>query len=406
MLEGFWVRNYKSLKQIGIGTCYTQFVYVDDETNILPYELGPVTLFTGANGTGKSSAVDVFTFISDCLLYGVDIACIRRGGFDAIYSQGGKGTLSFGFRYRQAGEADVVTYAVSIDCTKNRVPFVESELLAYRRGKESLPILFLQNGAKSIRYLAPDERLSNAELTQVEFTDYKHLGLGALESHPKFPVLASLRNLFENWVWSNFTPDPARGLDKSLPRRHDSPRGVSLSGLVRYVVNTYQTDYNALFQQISTVLPYVESIVLDSTEPEKPRLAFKMFDADQPIPMTLLSDATIRLFAYAILLEENAPAPLVVLEEPENGLDRQHCWTLMKLLHRNADNFKNSQVLVHSLHPGIADSLHPAQVWIFGKNRDGFTTVERADDSPVFQSAQEGETLDPQWFSNNFEEMV
>jgi len=411
MLKGFWIRNFKSLRQIGIGSCFTQFVFVnvekdDDEKSILPYDLDAVTLFTGANGAGKSSAIDAFTFVSDCYRHGVEIACLKRGGFDAIYSQGGRGPISFGFQYQQKAEAEVATYAISIHCTtKNKIPFIESEILTYQRDAETLPVIFLQNGAeKTIRYLAPDERLNNADRTQIEFTDHDHLGLAALSAHPKYPVLASLKSLFENWVVCDFTPDPARGLDHSLPRRQESPRGASLSGVIRYIVKRYKDNLEPLFLRVAAALPNVEKILLDDTDPDKPLLSFLLQDRNDPVPMTHLSAATIRLFTYTLLLEEETQAPLVVFEEPENGLDREHRRKMLETLHRfeETSRSESSQILVNSHHPAVADSLRPSQVWFFEKDREGFTVVERASDSILLESAVEYD--EPQWFSIHFDE--
>ena len=405
MLKGFWVRNFKSLRQVGIGSCYPKFVFIDDETEILPYDLGPITFFTGVSGTGKSTVIDAFAFVSDCYRYGVEVACLKQGGFDAIYSQGSKGAISFGFQYRQRGEADMATYAVSIYRTKNKVPYIESEVLAYQRGDESLPVIFLQNGAeKSIRYLAPDERLSNAELTQVEFTDHGHLGLAALDSHPKYPVLASFRSLLENWTLCHFTPDPARGLDKSLPRRQDSPHGVSLSGLVRYITARYKNNLRPLFLRVAAAIPNVEKILLDDLDPDRPMLSFQLRDRDNPVPITHLSSATIRLFTYLLLLEEEQPAPLTIMEEPENGLDREHRGQMLDMFDRFRDvqRQETPQVFVSTHHPIIINAQHPSQVWVFEKDRDGYTAVERASDSIMLQS--EADLADPQWFSINFDE--
>jgi len=405
MLKGFWIQNFKSLRQVGLGSCYAKFVFIDDETSVQPYDLGPVTLFTGASGTGKSSAIDAFEFVSDCYRYGVEVACIKRGGFDALYSQGGKGALSFGFQYQQKGEADIATYALSIYRTKNRVPYIESEVLTYRRGEETLPVIFLQNGAeKTIRYLAPDERLSNTELTQIEFTDHNRLGLAALESHPLYPILASFRALFENWTLCHFTPDPARGLDKSLPRRHETQHGVSLSGLVRHMVKHYKNDFGSLFSRVAVALPNVQKILVDDTDLEKPLLSFLLRDREEPVPISHLSAATIRLFTYTLLMEEDDSELLTVLEEPENGLDRIHRGKLLDTLSRftKTPHPNDQQVFVTSHHPAVANGLRPSQVWVFEKDREGFTAVERASDSILFQS--ETEQNDPQWFSIHFDE--
>lgn len=395
------------MRQIGIGTCLPQFVYIDDDTNVFPYPLTGVTLFAGASGSGKSTILDAFSFVSDCYRHGVDFACLKRGGYDAIYTQGGKGALSFGFQFLEPGDTEAATYAISIGCAKNKSPYIESELLAYRRGKDSFPIIFLQNGVKSIRYLAPDAKLGTPELTQIEFTDYKHLGLAALEAHPKFPVLASFRRLFDQWVMSDFTSDPARGVDRSLPRRHDSIRGVSLSGLVRYIVQRYGTETETLLARIAAILPEVEAIHLDRSPDDKPSLAFRMQNVETPIPITLLSDATIRLFAYALLLEEDDRAPLIMLEEPENGFDRLHCWKMTEMLCRFDETAKESQLLLTSHHPGMADVLHPSQVWVLEKDRDGFTVVERASDSFLLSDlAEDGAAIEPRWFSNRFEDKL
>ena len=405
MLKGFWVHNFKSLRQVGVGSCLSKFVFINDETSILPHELGSVTVFTGASGTGKSSAIDAFIFVSDCYRYGVEVACLKRGGYDAIYSQGSKGTISFGFQYQQKGEAEVATYAISVQCTKkNKIPYIESEVLVYQRADESLPVIFLQNGAeKSIRYLAPDERLGNAELTQIEFTDHAHLGLAALTSHPKYPVLASFRSLFEEWTHCHFTPDPARGLDSSLPRRHDSPHGVSLSGVVRYITKRYKNNLKPLFLRVAAAIPNVEKILLDTTDPDKPMLSFQLRDRDNPVPITHLSDAAIRLFTYTLLLEQETPPPLVVIEEPENGLDRKHLEKILETFNhfQASPHPDNHQVFINTHHPAVVNGVHPSQVWVFEKDRDGFTAVERASDSILFPS--EAEHDNPQWFSTYFE---
>jgi predicted ATPase len=404
MLKGFWIRNFKSLRQVGIGSCYSKFVFIDDETAVLPYDLGPLTLFTGTSGTGKSSVIDAFAFVSDCYRYGLEVACLKQGGFDAIYSQGSSGAITFGFEYRQKGESDIATYALSIYRTKNKIPYIESEVLAYQRGEDSLPVIFLQNGAeKSIRYLAPDERLSSAELTQIEFTDHNRLGLAALVSHPKYPVVASFRSLFENWTLCHFTADPARGLDKSLPRRHDSPHGVSLSGLVRYITKRYKNNLKPLFMRVAAAIPNVERILLDDTDPDKPSLSFQLRDRDNPIPITHLSAATIRLFTYTLLLEEEEPSPLTIIEEPENGLDREHRGKMLETFDRFRETPRadNPQFFVSTHHSVVVDGQHPSQVWVFEKDRDGFTAVERASDSIMFQS--EAEQAEPQWFSFHFD---
>jgi predicted ATPase len=401
MLEGFWIRNYKSLKQVGLGTCFPQFSFVDDWADVFPYELGVATLFVGNSGTGRTSVIDAFSFIADCYYNGVDFACQKRGGYEAVYTHGSSGAMSFGFLFRQEGELDPVTYAVSIAYSSRKIPFIESELLAYRSGDKSIPIFFLQNGIKTIRYLAPDSQIDNKQLTKIEFTDFKHLGLQALESHPRFPVLASLRHFFSEWTLCNFTADPARGLDNSLPRRQETKRGATLHALVKYAVNRYGDAIEPILERIAKFLPKVEKIELDRSDAEKPKLAFKLKYLAQPVPITLLSAATIRLFTYSLLLEEDRPAPLVVIEEPENGLDTLHLTHLLNGFGRVIDFPRNMQLFTTSNRFEIAEALHPVNVWHFDQDDNGHTFVERASDSLRISEHNENE-ISSQWYRDTF----
>jgi Fe-S cluster assembly ATPase SufC len=72
---------------------------------------------------------------------------------------------------------------------------------------------------------------------------------------------------------------------------------------------------------------------------------------------------------------------LAIGEEPENGFDRLHCWVLAEQIRSFERRKRNQQLLLTSHDSNIADILHPSQVWVFEKDREGFTVVERASDS-------------------------
>jgi predicted ATPase len=407
MLEGFWIRNYKSLKQVGLGTAFPQFVYVEDLSAMLPYDLGTSTLITGVSGSGKSSVLDALGFISDCYSHGIDVACGKRGGYEAVYSHGGKGTMSFGFHYRHPDESAAATYAVSVGYVKNKAPYIESELIAYRNGKESFPIAFLQNGQKTIRYLASDERLGGDDLTRVEFTDLKHLGLAALESHPKYPVWSSLRHFFESWSVDDFLVDTTNGLDLTQLKPHENLRGHKLTQFIRYLIDQFSDDTESIMNQIVSGIPNLVSVLLDNTNRERPMLSFVMEGISIPIPISLLSESTIRLFSCALRLEEPNRAPLVTFDNPESGLDRMHCWYLGERFRKFDNSAIGSQLFVNTQSSQLADAMHPQNVWIFGRDQNGFTVVERAadlmlppDDSGVPKN------IEANWFSEMFEDRI
>ena len=378
MIEGFWIRNFRSVKRLGIGSCFGLFSVVDGNVDIHPFELGPMTLFTGGSGTGKSTVFDALAFLADCFHRGLDYACQKRGGFENLLCQGGGRSFSIGIDVRLKEDADTSTYAVCFGCDKNGIPFIESELLAIRRAVNPVPVIFLQNGVKCIRFLAPSESISSTDLTKVEFTDYKHLGLASLERHPQHPILATIRNLLENGLFGGWPTGALLDFDESQTKRQRPPRSRGISGLVRYIAARYGNLTPHLLERTARFLPNVEAIFQEAPPTGGLKLAFKMKDLERPVPMALLSEATLRLFAYALLLEEDEPAPLVVLKDPESGFDRPHLDQLCELIRRVIDFPRPVQLFVSTQFPELFEMVPPTSIWSLGK-RSGEPVAERAE---------------------------
>ena len=378
MIEGFWIRSFRSLKRLGIGSCFELFSVVDGDVGITPFELGPVTVFAGGCGVGKSSLFDAFSFLADCFHNGLDFACRRRGGFENILHQDAQDSFSIGLDFRLRGDADSATYAVCVGCDRNGIPFIESEILAVRRDTISIPVIFLQNGAKCIRHLAPHESFRAAELTKIEFTDYKHLGLASLEDHPAYPSFAAIRSLFDNWFPCGLAADPIGGHDKSTPRRH-STEIRNLSGLIRSAAARYGDMTPRLLKRAARFLPNVDTIYLETTPDGVPKLTFRMIDLAHPIPLSSLSGATLRLFAYALLLEEDQPAPLIVFNEPECGFDPPHLEKFMELVRRVIDFSRSLQLFISTQTPELFETVPKSAVWSLEK-RGSENIAERRED--------------------------
>ena len=405
-IEGLWVRNYGVLKQVGIGSCFLQFAYVNDDSEFLPFPLGPTTIIAGANGTGKSTFFDIFTFLADTFRYGVDKAMLKRGGYEAVYTQGGEGPISIGINYRQDDEELPVTYALSIERDINGKAFIETEMLAYREGTTPFPVLYLQNGAQSIRYITPDERIDGADLNRIEFTDYRHLGLSQLAEHPAYPAFKSVRQLIEDVYLSNFSTDIGRGLSLAATAKFVNPRGSSLAALVQFMAERYADTFSQMLDRLVPLFPQITGITIQNGLDGKPLLFFQQ--GGVWLPATRMSDGFLRLFTYLLILEDPLPAPLLCIEEPENGLDRVACWRLVDELIKYANPSTRpgmtSQLFISTHHPGIVDAVKPESVWVFEPNRSGFTTANRACDDLVIQNVWEQQReLPNDWFSQFFE---
>ena len=102
-------------------------------------------------------------------------------------------------------------------------------------------------------------------------------------------------------------------------------------------------------------------------------------------------------------MEDPDPAPLIGIEEPENGLHHQLLQTLATEFKQYAQRPRGPQVLITTHSPYLIDALSPSEVWILGKGSDGFSTLTRTADIEGVQSLfEEGLPSGSLWFSNHF----
>jgi predicted ATPase len=115
-----------------------------------------------------------------------------------------------------------------------------------------------------------------------------------------------------------------------------------------------------------------------------------------------MSDGTLKVFAYLLLLEDPTPPPFICVEEPENGLYHKLLETLATELreHATAQRF-GSQVFVTTHQPYFVDALRPNEVWVLTKGQDGFSAIARASDDPSIENlVDEGLPLGGLWYSD------
>lgn len=124
-IEGIRIENYGSLQSIAMGKLFS---------NQRGKALGNMVTIIGPSGAGKSTIADVFGFISDCLIKGVEEACDsgNRGGFNQIVSQNSEKIIRFELYYRETSNSKPITYELAIALDETSRPYVQDERLRQR----------------------------------------------------------------------------------------------------------------------------------------------------------------------------------------------------------------------------------------------------------------------------------
>ena len=86
-----------------------------------------------------------------------------------------------------------------------------------------------------------------------------------------------------------------------------------------------------------------------------------------------MSDGTLKVFAYLIMLEDPQPPPFICIEEPENGLYHKLLEVLADELRGHAMAGKNApQIFVTTHQPYFVDALQPDEDVDSGKTAGWF----------------------------------
>ena len=419
-IEGIGIKNYRVLHDITLGKLWN---------TPAARPLAPLTAVIGKNGVGKSSLFDAFGFLADCLKLGVEEACDARGrgGFDRIRSQGINDPIEFEVYYRQDSRSRPITYEFAIDRDDSGRPYVSRERLRQRRRGQTrgwpFSFLMLLDGegvawtgeAPGLRFQEDEpaslgweeflRRMGDVESTEREFVellDKRRLGiatLGALKQHPR---IASFRQFIEGWYLSYFTPDAARGLPMAGPQRHLNVHGDNLGNVVQFMEREHRDRFEGILGRIARRVPGIDRIDTERSPDGRLLLRFNDKGFADPFYAQQVSDGTLKVFAYLLMLEDPQPPPFICIEEPENGLYHKLLELLAEEFRRHATGRRNApQIFVTTHQPYFVDALAPEETWVLEKTADGFAAIARASDDAVVQAmVGEGLPLGGLWYSD------
>ncbi|MCL2709628.1 MAG: AAA family ATPase [Planctomycetaceae bacterium] len=392
-IQGFRIKNYRLLKDVALGSILTPAT--SSESGVLLPEQGqpltPITVVIGRNGYGKSTLCDALGFIVDCLKSDAEQACISRGGFDKIVSEGSDRILEFQIRYEN------LLYTLCVTADEYNIPFVFAETLSHVHhhiaGSSSVNF-FVKNGEGKV--LHPGQ----GKIEDIRLADKRRLVLSTLGNLTDYPDIVAFREFLDSWYLSYFTPDAARIPPLVGPQKHLSRRGSNLANVIQYWEREH---HGRLDDMLNRVLGKILGIQKIETHPtEDGRLLLRFFEQglQKPFYASQMSDGTLKLVAYLVLLGDPLPPPLICFEEPENGLYHRLLGAFVDEIRRHAEETGGAQFFITTHQPYLVDALNPNEVWILDKGADAFATIRRASDDPVVRNmVAEGMPLGALWFS-------
>jgi len=388
-IESIRLKNFKSFKDV---------------------ELRDVPRFCvliGANGTGKSTLFNLFAFLKAALSSNVHTALAKLGGsrgFTEVRSRGTKGNIEIELKFRERHDTPLVTYFLSIGQRKGS-PVVESEVLKYRRGSSGQPWHFLDFSYGS-GYAVTNELDAVIDVTQLDRQEQSLkspdiLAVKGLAQFERFPAVVALGNLIENWHISDFHINRARPEQEAGYAEHLSAEGENLALVTEFLYTRHRDIFDKILKKLARRVPGISKVDAKTTEEGRVLLRFQDGAFKDPFLARYVSDGTIKMFAYLVLLYDPQPHPLLCVEEPENQLYPQLLWELAEEFQGYAN--RGGQVFVSTHSPDFLNAVGIDGVFWLVKE-GGYTQVKRARDDPQLVTfIEEGDQMGYLWKQGLFD---
>lgn len=393
-IESIRLKNFKAFKDVTIR------------------DIPRMCVVVGANGSGKSTLFDVFGFLRDSLTDNVQIALSKRGGFKEVRTREADGAIEIELKFRfqmatkTTDKTPLATYTLAINESSGQV-IIEREELRYRRGSYGQPWKFLAfyNGEGEAVTNEFDDVDDESKLTREKQVLAKPsiLAIKGLAQFQRYPAVMALGQMIENWHVSDFHISSARNLPDAGYAEHLSREGENLALVAQYLFEHKRDVFDNILNKMAERVPGISKVAAKTSEEGRVLLRFQDGAFKDPFLARYVSDGTIKMFAYLVLLYDPSPHPLLCVEEPENQLYPKLLYELAEEF--NAYAYKGGQVFISTHSPDFLNAVELDSVfWLVKDKESGVTHVTRAKDNvQIAAFMAEGDKMGYLWKQGFFE---
>jgi predicted ATPase len=382
-IESISIKNYKTLQNVTIK------------------KIPALCVLVGANGTGKTTLFDVFGFLKDALAGNVSSALKKRGGFKEVVTRGYENEnieIALQFRLEINEVKRLVTYELSIKQADKKI-IIEKERLRYKRGRHGHPYHFINfSGGKGFAitneedFNKTDDELDR-EAQSLDSPDI--LAIKGLGQFQRFKAANAFRQFIESWHLSDFHINEARPDRDVSYTEHLSPLGDNIANYAQFLYEQHRSRFDNVLEKMKKCVPGVRKIEAEETKDGRILLKFQDGAFKDPFIQRYVSDGTIKMFAYLLLLHDPAPHPLLCIEEPENQLYPHLFSALVNEFYEYQR--RGGQVILSTHSPDLLDELDVEDILLF-KKVNGITQVTPAsDDNNLVSLLDAGDSLGALW---------
>jgi predicted ATPase len=390
MVKRVEVNNYKCLREVR-------------------QDLGRFQILVGPNASGKSTFLDVFSFVRDLLDDGVEEAVESRvGSLNELVWMGKSDWFEIALELEvpdrvRFEDYRFCRYEVRIGVGKHGVEILRETLwLKKESGDKTRTEKFSWDTPSSI-VKEPYQRapLGWRKVVQrgvgmkvyfrSERTEWnapfrispKKAGLSNLpEDEERFPVALWARRLMMDGVHSLMLNSQRM----REPCRPDAPKSFQVDGsnlplVLRQLKEENPERFRRWLSHVKLALPNIEDIVIREREVDRFVYLEVHFQGGLRSPSWMLSDGTLRFLALTLLAYIPSEDKIYLIEEPENGIHPR----ALELVYQSLSSIYDGQVFIATHSPLLLKLAEQRDLLCFTLSSEGASVIVRGDEHPILK---------------------
>lgn len=382
-------------------------------------QLEPFHILVGPNASGKTTFLDVVSFLGDLVSDGPLAAISKRtkNFHDLLWWRTGDGfelaiEAAIPKKMRpllRDPECSTVRYEIALQLDENKQEIsIQSEKVLLKK-LPSKPVV-RQQALFPVKEEPPltiitrtRSRGTNIIVNKVPrgndnfYSEVYHAkGKGWAPAFKLGPYKSALANLpadeanfpVTTWLKGLLTENVSQlVLNSQLIRKASPPGhgrtfkadGSNLPWVVDHLKNRADSSrFNQWVSHLKTALPDLVDIRTVDREDDRHRYLVLEYDGGLKVPSWMASDGTLRLMALTILAYLPDFTGIYLIEEPENGIHPRGVDTLFQSL----SSVYDAQILVATHSPVILGLVEANKVLCFAKTGEGVVDIVKGDEHP------------------------
>lgn len=326
------------------------------------FEIGPITVLVGANGSGKSNLIGFFRMLNHMMQGGLQRFLQDGGGASNFLHFGPARTRFLNACLKFRGDEGTNTYRCELTFAQvDRLMFVGEALEFQRAGNTQPQSIPLENNepveSGLSRYLHPEQR-----------------------THRFIKRFLDKTRVFHFHDTSNTSR--MRNHCEMADHTYLKAEGDNLAAVLLRLQSEFPGNYQRAVGGVNAVFPEFKDFHLEPAAQGAGRMLLRWRPASHPAEIfgpAHLSDGTLRMIALVTLFNlPEAMAPwMIILDEPELGL-HPAAEAYLASLARAAS--AQTQVLLSTQSATLVDHFRPSEV-VVTEMHEGQSTFQRLDEN-------------------------